>query len=555
MRVTRRAFLKATTLSIGVTPYVRHAWAGLDSTSDLPARVKNVNTTSIRAAVELGCGTMQSVFDADDDDNPFFLSFVWPTALLGFYKDFSEAHVPGRHLNALLEAQDALGVRVDDSSIDKLMRAAFLSYSGPVALPLNRERIGGKPVRFLPHNIREGFHALYALVKHRKSEQARRLAERSIADIQKYWVPDHGWDKPALEGMGLTVIEWPGPFITGIARALGPLVKYYRATQYQPALDLATAIKEKLTREYFTEEGEYSIERFGTHTHSTTCVMSSLSQYAELMNDAALIRRVQKFFDKGLPVLSDELGWSIENTDPKSIPDRGEANNTGDILETALILGRMVDADYYGRAERILRGHLLPSQLRDISWIRNPPNPDGEDGKRNVAERHLGAFGFPAPYGHKPVGAPYLSFNMDIVGGVVGSLCESYRHVTDFDGSRHRVNLLMDHETDAIAVRSPYTHGALSIELRKPGALFVRLPQWLRPDEVSVDGAAAPDRNGAYLVFPDVAVGKPIRIGMPLKPATISLAHRSHPIRVNLRGDSVVAMEGFGQPLTYFDPT
>ena len=37
---------------------------------------------------------------------------------------------------------------------------------------------------------------------------------------------------------------------------------------------------------------------------------------------------------------------------------------------------------------------------------------------RDVAERHLGAFGFPAPYGHKPVGAQWIGFNMDIVGGV-----------------------------------------------------------------------------------------------------------------------------------------
>ena len=54
-----------------------------------------------------------------------------------------------------------------------------------------------------------------------------------------------------------------------------------------------------------------------------------------------------------------------------------------------------------------------------FTFIQNPQNPDNEDGMRNVAERHLGAFGFPAPYGHWPLGFERVSFNMDIVGGVL----------------------------------------------------------------------------------------------------------------------------------------
>lgn len=37
--------------------------------------------------------------------------------------------------------------------------------------------------------------------------------------------------------------------------------------------------------------------------------------------------------------------------------------------------------------------------------------------------RHLlGVFGFPVPYKHGPIGLEELNFNMDIVGGVVGSI-------------------------------------------------------------------------------------------------------------------------------------
>ena len=115
------------------------------------------------------------------------------------------------------------------------------------------------------------------------------------------------------------------------------------------------------------------------------------------------MERVRAFYDNGLNDIRDEIGWVIESSGDGADPDHGEVNNTGDIVETALLLGRWGYTQYYGDAERILRCHLLPSQLRDTSFISEPDNPANEDGKRDVAARHLGAFGFPAPYGHKPL--------------------------------------------------------------------------------------------------------------------------------------------------------
>ena len=134
----------------------------------------NVNTTDVAGAIRLGCRTMCSVFNADDDDVPFFGSQVWPEALLSFSTSASEAHVPGRHLNALLNAEDVLGLTLEEGCIDRHARAAFLSYSGDLPLPLNRERIDGPLVHFYPHNVREGFHALYALARFRNNAQGSR---------------------------------------------------------------------------------------------------------------------------------------------------------------------------------------------------------------------------------------------------------------------------------------------------------------------------------------------------------------------------------------------
>ncbi len=529
-------------------------------------RVENVNTTDIADAIRLGCRTMSSVFNADDNDIPFFGSRVRPVASLSFSPRHSESHVPGRHLNGLLNAENAIGISLDEEAIEKHTRAAFYSYSGPVALPLNRAELDGDLVNFSPHNVREGFHALYSLVAYRDSAKAREMAEASIESIFEYWDPEQDWKSEELRRKYGIIVYEEQSFIVGLARAIGPLVKYFRTTGYGPALELALVLKDKVINGWFAADGQYDIDIFGTHTHSATCVMSGLAQLADLTSDAPLMARVKAFYDNGLWAMRDELGWVIESNVADSSPDRGEVNNTGDIVETALILGRWGYAGCYQDTERILRGHLLPSQLRDVSFIEDPPNPNNEDGLRDVANRHLGAFGFPAPYGHQPVDAgddpkypdqslPVVSFNMDIVGGTVGTLCEVYRDTTRLDATGHSVNLLFDHETDAMSVKSPYTHDALVIAINMPGPLRIRIPSWASQVRATLSGAEAEGlASGGYLLFADMPVGEELRIEFALEPSEIVLKHRTRQISVRMQGDAVEAMENFGADLTFFEP-
>ncbi|MBV7339816.1 hypothetical protein KFU94_68725 [Chloroflexi bacterium TSY] len=518
-------------------------------------QLNNVNTTDILDAIRLGCRTMCSVFNADDNHIPFFGSRVRPNAELSFSWAHSESHVPGRHLNALLNAEAAAGITLDEECIDHHARAAFFSYGGAVPLPLNRAAVDGPLVNFLPHNVREGFHALYALAHFRQSEKAYDLAQASIAAILERWDPVKGWDYEYLEGeSGLTVQR--STFIVGLARAIGPLVKLYRTTRCASALELAIILAQKATNEFFTAGGGYDRETFGTHTHSTTCVMSSLAQLAELTSDAHLMERVRAFYDNGLWQIRDELGWVIESSADEADPDRGEVNNTGDIVETALLLGRWGYPEYYQDAERILRGHMLPSQLRDVSFIQEPSNSNAEDGKRDVAQRHLGAFGFPAPYGHEPLEAESISFNMDIVGGAVGSLCAVYREIAHSDRAGHWVHLLFDHETAAVRVESPYTHPCLRVRVKRPGPLFVRIPSWVMNDEIQIGGSdAAPHFVKGYLCLAKPRLNRWIEIDFPLTEQEISLKHRTRDIAVRLRGDEVTAMQNLDADLTFFAST
>ncbi len=517
-------------------------------------KVSNVNTTDIRAAIELGCRTMANVFNADDNDIPFFGSEVLPNPRLSFSNVHSESHVPGRHLNALLNAEDAAGVSISEEAVEKHAAAALFSFSGPVPLPMNRDRVDGPIENFNDHNVREGMHALYALVKYRNSDRAREVAESSIEFILDAWDPVVGWDREGLSAAH--GIRWTrqNTFITGVARAIGPLVKYYRATGSPKALELASLLAEKATCEFYLPDGSYHREKFGTHTHSTTCVMSSLAQLADLTGDTALLERVRAFADNGLWAIRDELGWVIESSADDSPPDRGEGNNTGDIIETDLILGRHGYPVYFQDAERVLRGHLLPSQLRDATFIPEPANPTDKDGLRDMRDRHLGAFGFPAPYGHYPIGLDRISFNMDIVGGVVGTLCEVLREGVAKGADGVRVNLLFDQDTPDARVTAGGPSGSVTVTTRHAAPLWVRLPAWVDRAAVQVTGIKDYRVLGDHVFVAQPEPGKPVSLDYPAARSEITLAHRTRNIRTVLEGDAVVAMDNFGADLTFFEP-
>ena len=516
------------------------------------AKLDDVNRTDIVAAIRTGCHAMQNVFNVDDGDIPYFRVALRPDVFLGMSL---EDHIPGRHLNGLLNAEDAAGVEIDEDAIDKHARAAFFSFSGSIALPKQRIDYAGDPVKFNDHNVREGFHALYPLVKYRHSSRAHDLAEASIAAVLTYFAHGGRWDVERMQREHNIQVDCERTLIEGVARCIGPLVKYHKVTRSGPSLELAVALKGKVIAEVFLEDGSYDIGRFGSHVHSTTCVMSSLAQLADLTQDGELFARVKAFYDNGLWELRDEVGWSIEGAlENDDRADEGEMNNTGDILETALILGRRGFGECYQDAERILRCHMLPSQLRDVSWIEEPENPDGLDHLRDVAKRIRGSYGFPAPYGHEPIENGFLRFNTDVVGGAVASLCEAQRDVARFDDSGHRVNLLFDYEDDHIQLTSPYPHGQLAVRVKHAAPLSIRVPTWVKRSQLRVDGVSRePIWSNGYLFLSEPPVNRVVTIDFELARQELVLKHRTRDIRVRLRGDEVCAMDSCGADLTFFD--
>ena len=171
-----------------------------------------------------------------------------------------------------------------------------------------------------------------------------------------------------------------------------------------------------------------------------------------------------------------------------------------------------------------------------------------------MRERHLGAFGFPAPYGHYPIGLDRISFNMDIVGGVVGTLCEVLREGVVKGADGVRVNLLFDQDTPDARVTAGESAGRVSVTTRHACATVDRLPGWADRAALKVTGTGDYRVFGDYVFVAQPDPGKPISLEYPAPRTEITLAHRTRNIRTVLEGDAVVAMDNFGADLTFFEP-
>lgn len=223
---------------------------------------------------------------------------------------------------------------------------------------------------------------------------------------------------------------------------IGPVIKYHRAMGSEAALALATRLVNYALDVVVVDSGRYHVSVFGAHVYSTTAMLSSLAQYAEVTGDQRTLDHLEAFVVDGITELAVETGWVMENFFQKNT--WGEGNNTVDLIEIYLILGRLRNPAYYRRVERMLRAHLLPSQLVDTSFIKNKSDPDF--GRSRIATQVLGAFGFPTPWGHEEQPGAIIAYNWDIVGGVVAGLAEVTRWILTHAKHASTIALHFDHE-------------------------------------------------------------------------------------------------------------
>lgn len=450
-------------------------------------------------------------------------------------------HNSGRALHGLTMAEAVTGEKMDPVIIADLSRYLLGLFSAGDGLPGDTDTPTGKRVVSL-HNLREALNGLTALLKRGddRADAPARLLVRTL--------------RGSLDDGGRLHTDRLPPYVGAYThpphmegRAVDALVRYYRVSGDDVALETARLITEFSLQHCFTEKGDLT-EQAGTHGHSINVLVTGMIDLAGETRDAALCARARRAFDVGLARFNSSFGWSREGLHRNVL--RGEANNTGDLLRGALLLGPAGYPEYYGRAERILRGHLLPSQLRRVERFSNNAAA-AEDRLRSLASRVRGGFGIPTPNDLQvePT-APLCIY--DITSGAVDALCETWHAALQTGAGEVRVHLLFGAERDGVSVRSELSReGRIVVDDHSGRDLQVRIPAWVSASDISVQvngKAAAPRLADSYLHIAGTGSAQSVIVQFPLREERTVETMAGQAFTIDWRGDQIVAMSPPAEP-------
>ncbi|MFN0169774.1 MAG: hypothetical protein ACKV22_25405 [Bryobacteraceae bacterium] len=500
-------------------------------------REKYLRPIDLLYHIRLAWNSLLSGLDPTQAHVPYWSCGFKDGNLTGFHHSgaWDRCHDVARELHGLTMAEQVIGERTPKSIVDDLSKHLLALFDEADGLPGTLADKTG--LRFIHlHNIRETTHGLTALIQ-RGDGRAEYWAKRMVRRMRQA-LDDKG--QIHLDRLPKYVEEYNyQPSQEG--RAVDALVRYYRVTTDPVALELAGLLASYALEHCFTAVGALT-QAAGNHGHSINALVAGMADLALLRNDGSLLNRVKAAYDVGLPRFNSTFGWSMESLN--KFTARGESNNTGDLLRASLLLGRAGFPEYFEVAERILRSHLLSSQITDVRGLSDDPNQK-EDRLRNLASRIRGGFGFPTPNDllARPDASPYVC---DITSGALDALCEVAKAIVTEDAAGLRINLLLDHETKNLRVKSYLSgDGRIDIESDRGRNLLVRIPPWVSPAtlRLTLNGVEHPLAFiGRYLLVPAKEARQIVRITFPMPETRTVESIAFERYTIDWRGNQIVAM-------------
>lgn len=450
---------------------------------------------------------------------------------------WSSPHMVGRFLDALAVTAEVVDAPIDDELINGLRTLLHASLDNPTGLPFYAfPSPEGKRTADM-HNCRETLLGLVALGQWRHCERSMTLARSLVRTIDEATRATGGFPSPSRDLDGWAAFD-PNQSNTTTGLLIGGLLAYYRATNDPLAIDLAKRFAEVNLRD-FTPDGELAATA-GTHLHSTEGTITAILDLGVVTGERRYIDAARRVYDVGLKQWRTSYGWAKEQRNTE--PGRGEANNTGDFIEAALILGQNGQPQYYRDAERFIRNGLLASQIVATDWIGQSDERDADERiYSDIRRRARGAFAFTTPNG-------YHSYNTDLIGGALQSLAQAYRQIVSHDSAGAHVNMLFTCDSPWLTVKSSLPEaGRLDIRMLKAEPLWVRMGDMAgRGDvEVRVNGVLrTAEWAGSELVVRSTTPDATVSITFPLdKRHTTEPAPGHEPAEIDWLGDTIVGMQ------------
>ena len=226
---------------------------------------------------------------------------------------------------------------------------------------------------------------------------------------------------------------------------------------------------------------------------------------------------------------------------------------------------RLTDAglgDYWEDAEQIVRNNLSEQQLIDPRRLEEasrtgPERGPGWDGQLGPFKHHPGTLpGQTVTEGvlerargvfagcSKPDGMPYVWTMQCCTGNGTQGLYYAWEAITRERGGVAEVNLLLNRATPWMDVESWLPHeGRITLRSKTVRRAAIRLPRWVQPGEVEVEGAeGGPQVIGRRLVV-DTEPGKTVEIRFPVHEEIAEYTVDGTRYTFRFRGNDVVSVE------------
>ena len=513
----------------------------------------------------LGVEHIFNTLDERQDFLPFFHYELIQNPTCIKHGPFDSPQVVGRFLDALACCSGIIELPDAPEIYDALARQLYASLERhPTGLPWNSPT-PWQPNLAVMHNCREVVLGLLALMNWRDDPEAEPALRRfcrsmlaAIGDGARFpgeCLGHSGWTT------GFNGILASPPATSG--RLIRALVQYYRQCEDEVALELARRFAADNLETAFAADGSITAEA-GTHLHSITGTITGLIEYGLLIGDERVIDGARLAYDGGLAAFRSSYGWVKEFcwapwlAGPLQAAgyaghdiNRGEANNTGDLIEAALLLGEAGYPGYFEDADRMLRNHLLASQIVDTSWVQEASELANDDETRygDVARRALGGFCFGSPNDIISYPDEAYQVNADLTGGALQAICESWRAIAKIDATTLRIDLLFSKSNPSFALACP-PPGPEPIIVR-PGFrtnLLMRVPSWAQPAAVTYQindlprASAADDISAGYLKLSGLAPDATVSVWLPERRETISEVVGGQRYEIDWHNDTVVGI-------------
>lgn len=520
----------------------------------------------LRWHLNLAVENMLNTLDERQDYLPFFHYELIQQPTRIQHGPFDSPHVVGRYLDALGGCAPIIDLPDAPEVYDALARQLTDSLERhPAGLPWNAPT-PWQPNMAVMHNCREVILGLLALWNWRGDTRAEGALRRLCRSILAAIGDGARFPGECLAGAGwmtaFSGILAPPPATTG--RMIRALVQVYRRSQCDIALELARRFAEDNLVTAFGADGLIRAEA-GTHIHSVTGTITGLIEYGILVGDERFIEGGRRAYEVGMAPFRSSYGWVKEFrweswlAQPLAAAgyagcdiNRGEANNSGDLIEAALLLGGLGYAGYFEEADRMLRNHLLASQVVETDWVSEAAalTDTAESRYGDVGRRARGGFCFGSPNDLISYADEAYQVNADLVGGSTQAICEAWEAIAEVDESSVQINLLYSKQDSAFAFTCPPPGQApISIRLARAETLRMRIPAWARPAEVSYVINGSPRQSAAaaidddYLQVVDLAPGAEVKVWLPERRETRSEIVGGARYDVDWHNDTVVGID------------